>query len=166
MPKTHVSIRLCPVRHLIGRRCKYNRKTVLAEGAQQVLYGGNNLLVDVVARERIAWPRPCICKINIDERGLASEPDAALKPSLAVNPCGFSKGSFQGLCEIVHDTISSELREKGRTALIGLETGPPPRCTANLGRAAMISKLVFLFLIRAVSRPRRTSLSNLLRFQK
>ena len=60
MPKTHVGIRICPVRHLIGRRCKYNRKTVLAKGAQQVLYGGNNLLVDVVARERIAWPRPCI----------------------------------------------------------------------------------------------------------
>jgi hypothetical protein len=118
------------------------------------LHSRDDLIIDVLAGKRIAGSRPCIGKVDIDERRLASEPNTSLESPLAINLGSFSKGCFKGLFEIVHDTISNGFKGKGRTASIDFGNGDMTSCPANLRRELSSSELI-VFSIWQQRNPRK-----------
>ncbi len=84
VPQPHVRVRILPVGDLVAGRDVDDGMSVFSAGFEKALDARDDLVVDMLTGERIARSGPGVGKIDVNQRGLSTEPDASLKPALGV----------------------------------------------------------------------------------
>jgi hypothetical protein len=129
VPQAHVRVRIAPVGHLVATGDMDDRKAVAAEPGKQPLHRGNDTVVHVLAGERVPRPRPCIGEIDIDQRRLATEADAALEAAVPINPRGLGKGCLQRFLQF----RCHRMNLPDSVPTVKSVISPPRRCPAPCG---------------------------------
>src|SRR5690606_36587532 len=86
---------------LVGGRHVNDEMLIFPAGLEQALHSRNDLVIDLVAGERVARPGPGIREVDADERRPAAEADASLKSAFLIDLGAFLESLLEHVVELI-----------------------------------------------------------------